>query len=104
MAQCRQVRYREKAPVRQRAVQPRGCVPLGQHKPVPIFPLGVLGVDAHFLIIKVGKHIGRRKAAARVPRLGAVGGFNHTHTDLAGCNLQRLAFFFCHSYSPNTLQ
>ena len=42
------------------------------------------------------KHIGGGQAAAGVPGFGTVGGFNHAHTHLAGCDLQLQTFFLCH--------
>ena len=96
VAQGGQVLHREKSPVGQRAVQPRRGMSLGEHEPVPVLPFRVGWVDAHFLIIKVSKHIGGGQAAAGVPGFGTVGGFNHAHTHLAGCDLQLQTFFLCH--------
>ena len=67
VAQGGQVLHREKSPVGQRAVQPRRGMSLGEHEPVPVLPFRVGWVDAHFLIIKVSKHIGGGQAAAGSP-------------------------------------
>ena len=41
-------------------------------------------------------HPGGSLSAAGVPGFGTVGGFNHAHTHLAGCDLQLQTFFLCH--------
>lgn len=72
LPQRQQVLLREVAPQRQRRVQARRRVALGQHETIPVLPLGVLGVDAQFLKVKVRKQVRRGQAAAGMPGLGRV--------------------------------
>ena len=93
MAQGGQVFHREEAPVCQSAVQARAGVALGQDEPVPIRPLGALGVHAHFLEVQISIHIRGRQASAGMTGLGTVGSGDNALTHLHSHQLELLVFF-----------
>ena len=96
-----QVFHREETTVGQYRVQTGGGVTLGQHKAVAILPPGILGVDVQFLEIQIGIDLGCGQRAAGMARLCAVGGFNYTHANLAGSDLQLLLFTGSHVFPPS---
>ena len=97
MAQGLQILHGEETAMGQRGVQ-AGCgMALTQDKTVPVLPLGILGIDIHFLEVQIGEHFGSGQAAAGVAAFGTVSRFDDAHANLAGGELQLLLFAESHS-------
>ena len=97
MAEGGQILHGEVAPEGQRAVQAGGGVALGEDEAIPVFPLGVLGVDAQLVEVQVGEQVGRGETAAGVAGFGAVGGSQDAFAHVAGGQLQLSQFFIGHN-------
>ena len=78
------------APAGQRRVQHRAGVPLGEDEPVPVLPLGVLGVDVQHVEVQGGDHLHRGQRAAGMSGLGRVDHGDDVVADLHGLLLQAL--------------
>ena len=50
----------EKSGARKRSIKSRRNVPLRQHKPIAVVPLGIFRINAQFLLIQIRKVFGRR--------------------------------------------
>jgi len=100
LTQGLQILNREKAAVCQCSIQAGGGVALAENEAIPILPLGIFRINVHFLKIQVSKNLCCGQRTAGVACLGRMGGFNNTHTDLAGSDLQLLLFAGSHKTPP----
>ena len=100
VAQLFQLVNREKSLVSQRAVYAGRAVALGEHKAVSVLPSRFVGTVAHFLAVKIRKHVRRGKRSARMTGLCTVNAFDYAHSDLCGKNLK---FFFLFSIHKQRL-
>ena len=90
----------EETELHQSSIYHGTCVTLGENKPVAVLPLGVLGIDVHFLKVQISIDFCGRQAAAGMACLCAVSGLNYAHTNLAGSDLQLLLFTGSHGFPP----
>ena len=92
---------REVAFQRQRGVQGGAGVPLGHDKVVPILPLRVLRIHAHYAAIEYTQHICGRHGAAQMAEAQFAQGLQHLDADVFCKQLQVL--MLCHRTLPHFL-
>ena len=61
---------------------------LGANQLVPLGPLGILGIIAHFSAVKHGQYIRNAQRAADMARADGMDGFNGGYANLAGKGFQ----------------
>ena len=82
MTECLKILNREEASVSEDRVKSGGSVTLGKNETVSVLPLGVFGVDVHFLEVEVSERLCDREGSAGVTRACIENGFNDAESDI----------------------
>ena len=69
-------------------------MPFGQDKAIPVFPLGIIGLDAHPIEVKGGNNFRRRRSAAPMTSLTLVKHIKHFQPEGSGQKRCFLRLFY----------